>query len=88
MTLFAVLLLMVLPFAGLVRFAGARPWRPGVRFVVLAAIVGGIPALCWSFALNSLGSGAFFGLIALIVSFAGLFGAVMGWIWLSLSRKA
>lgn len=88
MTLFVLVFLLILPFAALVRVIGACPWRLWVRFVVVVAVVGGIPALCWLFALNSLGSGWFFGLIALIVSFAGLFGAVLGWIWLSLSRKA
>ncbi len=88
MTLLFAVLLLVLPFAAVVRLVCVRPWRLRVRVAVVVAIVAGFPALCWAFALNSSGSGWFFGLVALIVSCAGLLGAVMGWIWLSLFRKA
>lgn len=77
---------MVFVFAAITRLVAARPWGLLYRFAALVVLLGAFPLLCWFMAVTSPGSGWFFGLIALIVTVTSLFGALMGWIWLSLSR--
>lgn len=74
--------------AWLLQFLWRRPWLIASRMLLSLMVVMGPPALAWNIALTSLGSGWGFGLIALILSAASFFGAIMGWIWFSLSRRA
>ena len=74
--------------AGMTKVVLAQSWRARVKLLVLTASLVPLPVFAWWMAFNSLGSGWGFGLIATLLSVIIGLGAIVGWIWHSLSRRA